>query len=648
MEIFGGKGRTLRGASAGTGHQKMPTTNDRISLVNDTEDVTAVKAPPPGLIRESKMAPAVNPLPLGAADDDGPPTPPPVVAPAKPAPIATAAAAPAAPKSPVAAKPSVPARTTSPMPAKPLDAKTAAANAVTTMAAVASTSGPAAKPRPTEKTLAPPPLSRPLASILTPASPATKPELLGPTPAAGLPALGSGALPFMRPSARPTGTAIAPATVSSPGAMPGARPESAGPEGVRPQVPGPTPRAGLPALGSGALSLMRPATGLSTGVPHPRERRPPTPAGGSPGPIVDLVPLAPNSGPLLTQNPDAWGSRSSAPRSRVALYGALAAILLAGGAGIAWRQWWSARPGRIEISTTPSGATVMLGGDPASHRAPVAFEKAPGRYTISVAREGFQRDDRTVELHAGQEVVLSIALAPAAPAAKPAIVPEPLGGARPGAGARRATTAAGAAHPGGAPVDGTVDGAPECGVHRPRECARDGAGQRHPRRRSRPAGDGGNDSEAAPAARGSETAPPLPAGAAKSESSSVTAAVPASPSAKTAPFEKSGPPPAEIAGARTISGRLAKALLAIDSNADEYRVKLPPSLARAEMKLAAVVKMCVSAEGKVADLKLLKSADPAIDAQIPAVLGKWRYKPLVVDGRAVPFCYVLQYEIASP
>ena len=88
--VFGGNEGTLRGASAGTGHQKMPTTNDRISLVNDTEDVTAVKAPPPGLIRESKLAPAVKPQPLGAADDDGAPTPPPVVAPAKPAPICEA------------------------------------------------------------------------------------------------------------------------------------------------------------------------------------------------------------------------------------------------------------------------------------------------------------------------------------------------------------------------------------------------------------------------------------------------------------------------------------------------------------------------------------------------------------------------------
>ena len=86
----------------------------------------------------------------------------------------------------------------------------------------------------------------------------------------------------------------------------------------------------------------------------------------------------------------------------------------------------------------------------------------------------------------------------------------------------------------------------------------------------------------------------------------------------------------------------------IDSNADEYRVKLPPSLARAEMKLSAVVKMCVAADGRVADVKLLRPADPAVDAQIPEVLGKWRYRPLMLDGRAIPFCYVLQYEIATP
>jgi hypothetical protein len=57
--------------------------------------------------------------------------------------------------------------------------------------------------------------------------------------------------------------------------------------------------------------------------------------------------------------------------------------------------------------------------------------------------------------------------------------------------------------------------------------------------------------------------------------------------------------------------------------------------------------ICVAADGKVASVKLLKSADPAIDPQIPAVLGKWRFRPLLVNNRAVPFCYTTQYEIGQ-
>ena len=363
------------------------------------------------------------------------------------------------------------------MPAKPLDAKTAAANAVTTMAAVASTSGPAAKPRLTGKTLAPPPLSRPLASYPGPGLAGGQAGDPG-TDAVRLVCPRSVAIPRPSCGRRRAQAARRLRRRRVPG--PGARPESARPEGARAAGSG-TDAARRPARAGqrGALS-MRPTTGLSTAVPHPRERRPATPAGGSPGAIVDFVSLAPSSGPLLTQNPDAWGRRSPAPRSRVVLYGALAAALLAGGAAIAWKQWWSARPGRIEISTTPAGATVTLAGDPEAHRAPVAFEKPPGHYTISVARDGFQRDDRAVDLHAGQDVVLSIALAPVpAPrsrrrscpsrSAAPALAPA-LAARRPRA---RVT-------PAGAPVDG----ASGCGVHRPRERARNGAGQRHPGRRT--------------------------------------------------------------------------------------------------------------------------------------------------------------------
>jgi len=628
----------------------MPTTNDRISLLNDTDDVTAVKAPPPGLIRESKAMPAAGSFPVGAADDDGPPTPAPVVTPAKPAAgtahPSAARGAPRASRSPAIGKPTTPASPppisssltpnafSKPIAAKPLDAKSAAANAATTMAAVASTSGPAAKPRLTGKTLAPPPLARPLASTLTPPSPAAaKPEILGPTPPAGLPTLGSGALPLTRPT-----TALAITVAPKPKA----------------ELLGPTPPAGLPALGSGALPLLRPTTALSTAIP--RERRPPTPAAGSAREILDLSQVS-SSGPLLAPKPGAWSTRTSGERSRLALYGAAAALVVAAIIGIGWKQWWSARPGRIEISSTPSGATVMLGGDPAPHHAPVAFEKPPGRYTISVTRDGFQHDDRTIDLHAGQEVVLSIALA-AAEANAMAIVPEPTDGAHLGGvnGARRGVPGSpGAARPSMARPIAHLDAA-----FAARTSARATALANAMRsdeadppvmEATIPAPGTAPVTAPAPGSPSSETAPPLPGGAPKTDSPGAT--VPASatapaPATKAEPFEKSSSPSDEIAGARTISGRLAKALLIIDSNADEYRVKAPPSLARAEMKLSAVVKMCVNAQGRVADVKLLKSADPAIDAQIPAVLGKWRYKPLVTGGRAVPFCYVLQYEIASP
>ena len=282
------------------------------------------------------------------------------------------------------------------------------------MAAVASTSGPAAKPRVTGKTLAPPPLARPLASILTPPAPATKPEILGPTPPAGLPALGSGALPLTRPT-----TALAITT----------KPKA--------ELLGPTPPAGLPALGSGALPLLRPTTALSTAIP--RERRAPTCPRADRRARSSISPRCRARGRRLAPKPGAWSTRTSGERSRLAIYGAAAAVVVAAVIGIGWK-WWSARAGRIEISSTPSGATVMLGGDPALHHAPVAFEKPPGRYTISVTRDGFQRDDRTIDLHAGQEVVLSIALAAAPVEANPmAIVPEPTGGARLGGanGARR-------------------------------------------------------------------------------------------------------------------------------------------------------------------------------------------------------------------
>ena len=241
----------------------MPTTNKRISLVRDTEEVTPVKAPPPGLILESKMLPLDQPIPSDAAVLESTATPPPLAA----------------------------------SPGSPLSA----ANRATVRIPL--------------KTLA------------------------------GLRA------PLPRP----------------------------------PLIPLPTQRA-----------------------------------------IVELVPIPQTSGPVLAprlSSPpsrrrgeievdiDFDDARTRPPPSRTGLTLALAGLLIAGGLFAGWRLWWSVRPGHIEISTVPADAVIAVGGHPLGGQAPMTLEEPPGSYTISVTRDGYARSDRTVDLHAGQEVVMAIELA---------------------------------------------------------------------------------------------------------------------------------------------------------------------------------------------------------------------------------------------
>ena len=85
----------------------------------------------------------------------------------------------------------------------------------------------------------------------------------------------------------------------------------------------------------------------------------------------------------------------------------------------------------------------------------------------------------------------------------------------------------------------------------------------------------------------------------------------------------------------------------IDPNEEQYRVKLPPALERSGVTLYAIVRVCVSAQGAVTDVRVLKGAGPAIDPQIPSVLGRWRYRPFTLNGQPTPFCYPLRYEISA-
>jgi periplasmic protein TonB len=107
------------------------------------------------------------------------------------------------------------------------------------------------------------------------------------------------------------------------------------------------------------------------------------------------------------------------------------------------------------------------------------------------------------------------------------------------------------------------------------------------------------------------------------------------------------PPPPKDSGPKLVSAQVARGQLLIDPNADQYRVKLPAMLARNAEAYFAVLRVCVSAQGQVTAVQLLKSASAAVDPQFPTVLGRWRYRPLSIDGKPTAFCYNLRYNFAG-
>jgi protein TonB len=100
--------------------------------------------------------------------------------------------------------------------------------------------------------------------------------------------------------------------------------------------------------------------------------------------------------------------------------------------------------------------------------------------------------------------------------------------------------------------------------------------------------------------------------------------------------------PATFVAPNVASGRLA-----IDPQAERYRVKLPPALSRAGMRLWVLAKLCVRPDGQVDRVSLLRGADPTLDPLVVATLQTWRYRPYSVNGRPVPFCTNVRYEIAT-
>lgn len=86
-------------------------------------------------------------------------------------------------------------------------------------------------------------------------------------------------------------------------------------------------------------------------------------------------------------------------------------------------------------------------------------------------------------------------------------------------------------------------------------------------------------------------------------------------------------------------------LLAIDPQVYPYKVFVPEHCVPLGEEFVTQVRICADALGNVSGVSILRYSLPIIDSQLPDVIARWRFDPYIVDGRATPFCYPLNYRV---
>lgn len=74
--------------------------------------------------------------------------------------------------------------------------------------------------------------------------------------------------------------------------------------------------------------------------------------------------------------------------------------------------------------------------------------------------------------------------------------------------------------------------------------------------------------------------------------------------------------------------------------------KLPEAVLPKGRTAWAMVKICVDTAGQVVSTKMVKAISPGADAEIDKALRKWKYRPYLIQGRPVPFCYIQRLDFA--
>jgi hypothetical protein len=136
----------------------------------------------------------------------------------------------------------------------------------------------------------------------------------------------------------------------------------------------------------------------------------PTPA--LPPPTAPPQPVFSFDAPHGSFSTGAFTAPPPARASRVGRYLVLA-VVAAGviGGTLYWYQNVN-KPGRLQLVTVPADATVLIDNVKVGDHSPVVVDKVPGSYSLSVTKDGYVRDDRNIEVRAGQPLALNIPLEP--------------------------------------------------------------------------------------------------------------------------------------------------------------------------------------------------------------------------------------------
>ncbi|HWA75900.1 MAG TPA: protein kinase [Polyangiaceae bacterium] len=98
---------------------------------------------------------------------------------------------------------------------------------------------------------------------------------------------------------------------------------------------------------------------------------------------------------------------------------------------------------------------------------------------------------------------------------------------------------------------------------------------------------------------------------------------------------------------RQVASRVGHSRLAINPLSAPYRIQLPLAIQRTGQTFAAIINICVAGNGTVSSVRFQSSAGPMVDAPLANAVSRWKYRPLLESGHAVPFCYVLRYEFSA-